>query len=65
MNYQQTGEGLTNRQSTDLAGKGHIFGLPSLPIPKNMHLKRREDPMVDQFTKLILQSGKLSQAQSV
>lgn len=65
MNYQQTGEGLMNRSSTDLGGEGHIFGLPALPMPRNMHLRRREDPMVEQVTKLILQSGKLSKAQRV
>ena len=65
MNYQQIGEKLMNRQSTDLGGEGHVFGLPTLPMPRNMHMKRREDLVVDQVTKLILQSGKLSKAQRV
>ena len=65
MSYQKTGEGLIGRQSTDLGGEGHVFGLPPLPLPRNTHLKRREDPMVEQVTKLILKSGKLSKAQRV
>ena len=48
-----------------LRNQGHIYGLPTLPLTKNMHLKHREDPLVDQVTKLIMQSGRLSRAQSV
>ena len=65
MNYQQTGEGLINRQSMDLGKEGHIFGLPALPLPRNMHIKKREDPVVDQATKLLMTHGKLSKAQRV
>ena len=65
MNYQKSDQGLVDRQSIKLGGEGHIFGLPTLPLSRNMHLKRRENPVVEQVTKLILKSGKLSKAQRV
>lgn len=46
-------------------GQGHIFGLPTLPLPSGSHMKHRYDPVVTQVTKLIMQDGKLSVAQRV
>ena len=46
-------------------GEGHMFGLPELPLPRRLHIKHRYDPIIVQVTKLIMQSGKLSQAQRV
>lgn len=41
------------------------FDLPELPLPERMHLKRRDEPFIDQMTKLLMRSGKLSAAQRV
>ena len=46
-------------------GEGHLFGLPELPLPSKLHIRHRYDPIVEQVTNLIMQSGKLSQAQRV
>ena len=45
--------------------EGHLFGLPEMPMPRNMHLRRRDDTMIGQLTRLIMRDGKLSKAQSV
>ena len=45
--------------------EGHIFGLPELPLPNHSHLKHRYDPVVHQFTNLLMKDGKLSKAQRV
>lgn len=37
----------------------------SIKLPRSEHLKRRYEPLVDQFTKLLMQDGKLSLAQRV
>ncbi|KAH0168382.1 ribosomal protein S7, partial [Aureobasidium melanogenum] len=42
---------------------GHKFGLPALPLPSNAHKDYRYDPVVRQFTNLMMQHGKLSVAQ--
>ena len=42
-----------------------LFGLPSLPLPQNFHLKYRYDEIVEQVTNLIMQDGKKSVAQRV
>lgn len=42
---------------------GHKFGLPTLPLPSNAHKDYRYDPVVRQFTNLMMQHGKLSVAQ--
>lgn len=42
---------------------GHKFGLPTLPLPSNAHKDYRYDPVVDQFTNLLMRDGKLSVAQ--
>ena len=65
MNLQATEKMSLNRQPTEFENKGHIYALPTLPMPRNMHLKRRDDPLVEQFTRLIMTSGRLSRAQSV
>jgi hypothetical protein len=49
----------------DVLAAGHKFGLPSLPLPSNTHLKHRYDPLVEQVTKLLMRHGKLSVAQRV
>lgn len=48
-----------------LGGEGHKFGLPEAPLARTDHLKRRYDPVVDQLTKGLMRSGKLSYAQRV
>lgn len=44
---------------------GLKFQMPPLPLPKTEHVKHRYDPLVDQFTKLLMKDGKLSIAQKV
>lgn len=44
---------------------GHKFGIPTLPIPRSEIMKRRYDPLVEHFTKLMMHSGKLALAQRV
>lgn len=51
--------------AVDVLAPGHKFGLPSLPLPSNTHLKHRYDPVVEQVTKLLMRHGKLSVAQRV
>lgn len=45
--------------------QGHYFDLPALPLPPNSNLKHRYDPIVKQFTNLMMRDGKLSKAQRV
>ncbi|KPI34703.1 uncharacterized protein AB675_9444 [Cyphellophora attinorum] len=46
------------------AGPGHKFPLPDTEnFPITNHLRRRYDPVVDQFTKMIMRDGKLARAQ--
>jgi len=48
------------------AGPGHKFPLPDVSSVSRLdHLKRRYDPVVEQFTKSIMRDGKLSVAQKV
>ena len=56
---------LTEARGSDVSQQGHIFGLPSLPIPSNANFKYRYDPIVKQVTGLIMQHGKLGVAQRV
>ncbi|KAF2468611.1 ribosomal protein S7 [Lindgomyces ingoldianus] len=42
---------------------GVKFGLPTLPIPKDAHVKHRYDPVVDQVTNLLMRHGEKSVAQ--
>lgn len=44
---------------------GHLFELPSLPLPKDAVRKHRYDPMIKQFANLMMRDGKLSKAQRV
>jgi small subunit ribosomal protein S7 len=62
----------TNFGTQELAGPatpvtaapvGHKFGLPALPLPSNAHKDYRYDPVVRQFTNLMMLHGKLSVAQ--
>ncbi|KAL5116400.1 hypothetical protein ACEQ8H_005748 [Pleosporales sp. CAS-2024a] len=43
---------------------GLKFEMPSLPLPKDGHVKHRYDPLVEQFTNLLMRHGKKSIAQS-
>jgi hypothetical protein len=55
-------------EATQVAVESHSglkFEMPVTPLPKTEHVKRRYDPLVEQFTKLLLQDGKLSAAQKV
>lgn len=54
-----------NPEPSELQQAGHIFGLPTLPLPSTSHIKHRYDPIVDQVTKLMMKDGKLSKAQRV
>ncbi|KAF2643561.1 ribosomal protein S7 [Massarina eburnea CBS 473.64] len=42
---------------------GLKFDMPTLPLPKDGHVKHRYDPMVDQVTNLLMRHGKKSIAQ--
>lgn len=44
---------------------GHEFELPSLPLPRDFVMKYRYDPIIKQFTNLMMRDGKLSKAQRV
>lgn len=44
---------------------GLKFDMPTLPLPRTEMIKRRYDPLVEQFTKLLMRDGKLSLAQKV
>ncbi|KAF2036489.1 ribosomal protein S7 [Setomelanomma holmii] len=43
---------------------GLKFEVPSLPLPKDGHVKHRYDPVVEQVTNLLMRHGKKSVAQS-
>jgi len=46
------------------AGPGHKFPLPDMEKWKvTDHMRRRYDPVIDQFTKMIMRDGKLARAQ--
>jgi hypothetical protein len=44
---------------------GLKFDMPTTPLPKTENMRRRYDPLVEQFTKLLMRHGKLSVAQKV
>jgi hypothetical protein len=44
---------------------GLKFNMPATPLPKTENMRRRYDPLVEQFTKLLMRHGKLSVAQKV
>lgn len=43
---------------------GHKFGLPTLPLPPRSGRRYRDEPIVTQLTKLMMEDGKLARAQS-
>lgn len=45
--------------------RGHKYGLPTLPLASNAHLKYRYDPVVEQATNELMRDGKKSVAQRV
>lgn len=59
--------GLMNlRQSSATpALPGLKFEMPTLPLPKDGHLKHRYDDVVEQVTNLLMRHGKKSAAQRV
>jgi len=48
---------------TDPVAEGHIYDLPTLPLPPTSNLKHRYDPVIEQVTNLMMQHGKKSAAQ--
>ncbi|KAJ9272430.1 hypothetical protein DTO212C5_1615 [Paecilomyces variotii] len=42
---------------------GLKFDMPELPLPRTENFRHRYDPLVEQFTKLLMEDGKLSLAQ--
>jgi hypothetical protein len=44
---------------------GLKFEMPSLPLPKDGHIKHRHDPVVEQVTNLLMEHGKKSVAERV
>lgn len=54
-----------NPASVAPATPGLKFEMPTLPLPKDGHIKHRYDPVVDQVTNLLMMDGKKSAAQRV
>ena len=54
-----------HKVSTVPAIPGLKFDMPSLPLPKDGHVKHRHDPVVDQVTNLLMKHGKKSVAERV
>lgn len=44
---------------------GLKFEMPSLPLPKDGHVKHRYDPVIEQVTNLLMRHGEKSVAQTV
>lgn len=44
---------------------GLKFEMPDSPLPRTENVRRRYEPLVEQFTKLLMRDGKLSMAQKV
>ena len=59
--------GLVDFQNTSKAPAipGLKYEMPSLPLPKDGHVKHRHDPVVDQVTNLLMRHGKKSVAERV
>ena len=59
--------GLVNAQNASKvpATPGLKFEMPSLPLPKDGHVKHRHDPVVEQVTNLLMRHGKKSVAERV
>jgi len=47
----------------DVEVHGHKFGVPPMPLAKNLNHKRRYDTVVEQITKMLMKDGKLAKAQ--
>lgn len=47
----------------NISDAGHKYGLPTLPLPSNLHKDYRYDPVVKQITNLMMRHGKLAEAQ--
>ncbi|KAK4176818.1 ribosomal protein S7 domain-containing protein [Triangularia setosa] len=47
----------------DAKEEGHKYGLPSLPLPSELHKDHRYDDVMGQITRLLMKDGKLSKAQ--
>ena len=62
-------------EANEVESPGHYFELPTLPLPRNLILKSkskvhaniidRYEPLIRQFTNLLMEDGKLSTAQRV
>lgn len=61
----EIGDGLYRTADTFVEPSGHLFELPQLPLPRDAMLKHRYDPIIKQFTNLMMRDGKLSVAQRV
>jgi small subunit ribosomal protein S7 len=56
---------MTNPTTTETTTPGVKFGLPALPLPAELNLHYRYDPLITQFTGLLIQHGKKGVAQRV
>jgi small subunit ribosomal protein S7 len=56
---------MTNPPTQEPARSGVKFGLPALPLPSELNLHHRYDPLIEQFTGLLIQHGKKGVAQRV
>ena len=59
------GSNAVQSEAKRVAKPGLKFELPELPLPRHIHLRRRDEPLMEQVTKLLMRSGKLSVAQRV
>ncbi|KAK1774501.1 ribosomal protein S7 domain-containing protein [Copromyces sp. CBS 386.78] len=50
-------------KAADVSLEGHKYGLPTLPLPSELHHKYRYSEVVNHATKLLMKDGKLSKAQ--
>lgn len=50
-------------KTADVSTEGHKYGLPTLPLPSELHHKYRYSEVVNHATKLLMKDGKLSKAQ--
>jgi small subunit ribosomal protein S7 len=56
---------LSNPATTETAKPGVKFGLPALPLPSELNRHHRYDPLIEQFTGVIMRHGKKGVAQRV
>lgn len=54
-----------SQMSAAKSNPGHIFHLPTLPLPENDRLEQRYDPLILQLTNLLMRDGKKGLAQRV